>query len=329
MIKMSIVFNHTIIHVLDLTMNMPLFSTEPLILTDETEAFITKHLMKILGSPASSKAQFEIGSTWSPLFKEEQLQNHFQDLSQQLAQKYYDYMQSYGNIASGDLIITYFTMDMKGYLAVLKLNYKEGFTHYVEQKENRIQTQIIKHKGLFPAAGKQVDEAFLMELATGDITLWDHSKAQYLSLLYECEADLSLKETLKVVEAVATEVIETHYDNALDALSELRNNIVESIVTTNTLPIQEVFERTFEKDEEVRDTCLQKIEELGLKEKTLEITDSKIGNQYASSRLKTDTGIELKFPTPLYKNQDFIEIINEPDGTFSIVLKNISQIINK
>ncbi|WP_180270735.1 nucleoid-associated protein [Sporanaerobium hydrogeniformans] len=326
---MSIVFNQTIIHVLDLTMNMPVFSTEPLVLTDETEAFITKHLMKIFGSPSSSKACFEIGSVWSPLFKEETLLENFQDLSERLAQKYYDFMQSYGNILSGDLLITYFQMNNKGYLATLKLNYKEGFTHYVEQKEGRIQTHIIKHKGLFPAAGKQVDEAFLIELASGDITLWDHSKAQYLPLLYECEADLSLKETLKVVEAVATEVIETHYDNTLDAMAELRNNIVESIATTNTLPIQEVFERTFEKDEEVKEMCLQKMDELGLKEKTLEIADTKISNHYASSRLKTDTGIELKFPTPLFKNQDFIEIINEADGTLSIVLKNISHIINK
>ena len=44
---MSITFKHTVIHVLDLSMGMPLLSTDLLVLNDETESFITRHLIKI------------------------------------------------------------------------------------------------------------------------------------------------------------------------------------------------------------------------------------------------------------------------------------------
>ena len=45
-------------------------------------------------------------------------------------------------------------------------------------------------------------------------------------------------------------------------------------------------------------------------------------------RIKTDTGIEIAFPADYFKNTDYIEIINNPDGTLSIALKNIGKITN-
>ena len=46
-------------------------------------------------------------------------------------------------------------------------------------------------------------------------------------------------------------------------------------------------------------------------------------------KIKTDTGIEVSFPADYFKNKDFIEFINNPDGTISIQLRNIGKIINK
>ena len=112
-------------------------------------------------------------------------------------------------------------------------------------------------------------------------------------------------------------------------MTELKTNISESISRTSSIPVEEIMAQTFGEDTEVFETCIQHMEEMGIKEAKVEISDPKIGNKFSSQKLKTDTGIELKFPTHLFKDPDFIEILNEPDGTFSIVLKNISQIINK
>ncbi|MBQ1274709.1 MAG: hypothetical protein IIY08_04925, partial [Cellulosilyticum sp.] len=56
---MSITFKHTVIHVLDLSMGMPLLSTDLLVLNDETESFITRHLIKIFESSSSCEAIFK------------------------------------------------------------------------------------------------------------------------------------------------------------------------------------------------------------------------------------------------------------------------------
>lgn len=46
-------------------------------------------------------------------------------------------------------------------------------------------------------------------------------------------------------------------------------------------------------------------------------------------KLKTDTGIELTIPTDYFDNTEFIEFNNNEDGTLSITLKHISNIVNR
>ncbi|MDF2615278.1 MAG: nucleoid-associated protein [Clostridia bacterium] len=326
---MSITFNHTIIHVLDLSLQMPVLSSDLLVLNDETESFITKHLVKTFENHDSCEACFKDNSDFLTQISDPITKESFYALSCQMAQKYYHYMSEYQNIPDGDLLITHFFSDDQPFLGILKLNYNEAFTHFLETAEDKLMTKIIKHKSIFPSSSKQIDEAIIISLSTFKIVLLDHSKGRYLSHLFDCDTALSVKETIKVVEKVAAEIIEEHYDNPAYALSELKNNISESLAKTQTIPVQDIIEQTFGEDVQVYESCIHKIEELGLKETTIEVSDSKLTNKFTSHRLKTDTGIELKLPTPLFKNPEYIEFINNPDGTLSIMLKNISQITNK
>ena len=327
---MSITFNHTIIHVLDLSVGTPLLSTDLLPLNDETESFITKHLVKIFESSATCEAVFKEDAAFRKVFEAPLTYENFLGLSNDLADIYFRYMVEYDNIPSGDLTVTHFMMNEGNYLGIMKLNYKEEFTHFVDHSEAGVSARIIKHKGIFPSTSKQVDEGIIINLDTEEVFLLDSSKSKYLSLLYELEPKLSVKETLKAIEKVASKVIEEHFENPLSAMTELKTNISESIARTSSIPVHEIMEQTFGGEApEVFATCMEHMEEMGIKETKVEISDPKIGNKYTSQKLKTDTGIELKFPTHLFKDPDFIEIVNEPDGTISIVLRHISQIVNK
>ena len=46
-------------------------------------------------------------------------------------------------------------------------------------------------------------------------------------------------------------------------------------------------------------------------------------------KLKTDTGIELTIPTDYFDNTEYVEFNNHADGTLSITLKHISNIVNR
>ena len=46
-------------------------------------------------------------------------------------------------------------------------------------------------------------------------------------------------------------------------------------------------------------------------------------------KIRTDTGIEITFPSEYAHNPEFIEFASMPNGLISIELKNITQIENK
>lgn len=326
---MSITFKHTIIHVADLGIGMPLLSTDLLTLNDETESFITRHLIKIFESHSSCEAVFKEGASMPMQLEAPLTSEHFIQLSGEITEVFYRYMTEYGNIPNGDLVFTSFMMDGNNYFGILKLNYKEEYTHFVEQVDGTVVTRIIKNTGIFPGGSKQVDEGLIISTDSLKVNLLDNTKSKYLSLMFDLEPALSVKETIKAIEKVASKVIEEHYDNPIHAITELKSNISESISRTQTIPVQEIMEQTFGSDEVAFESCVQKIEEMGIKEAKVEVSDTKISNKFASQKLKTDTGIEIKLPAHLFKDPDFIEIVNEPNGTTSIVIKNISHITNK
>ena len=46
-------------------------------------------------------------------------------------------------------------------------------------------------------------------------------------------------------------------------------------------------------------------------------------------KLSTDTGIEITIPTDYFENTEFVEFFKNDDGSMSITLKNIQNIINR
>lgn len=323
---MSIAFKHTIVHILDLAAGQQILSARNLALEDEIEAFITKHINSLFENNNVSKAMFKDESEVLELINT-YTEDKFYEVSCQLADKFYRYMANYELIPSGDLVVTSFERNEEKFLGIIKLNYKEEFTHHIENAEVGGIAQIIKHKSIF--SSKKLDEAIIISLETCDIWIIDNSKEKYLEHLLDIETNLSVKEKLAVVEQITNEVIEEHFANPIEAITTLKSNIAESIFESSSVPITEVIKETFKEYEEICEECITKMEECGFANETITLSNPKEAKKYTSHKLKTNTGVEIKMPTDMIQNPNFIEFINNPDGTISIVIKNVGQIINK
>ena len=56
-----------------------------------------------------------------------------------------------------------------------------------------------------------------------------------------------------------------------------------------------------------------------------ESTTRRFGKQH----LTTDTGVEIKIPMEQYQDGEHIEFITNPDGSISILIKNVGHITSK
>jgi hypothetical protein len=85
----------------------------------------------------------------------------------------------------------------------------------------------------------------------------------------------------------------------------------------------------YEKNADIKQEYVQEIEKAGIIEKEISLPQKIIEKKFKTHRIKTDTGIEIDFPLEYADNTDRIEFVNNPDGTVSIIIKNVGRITNK
>ena len=64
-------------------------------------------------------------------------------------------------------------------------------------------------------------------------------------------------------------------------------------------------------------------------EKPVKMNQESTLKKMCKHKLKTDTGIELTIPTDYMDNIEYVEFNNNDDGTLSITLKHISNIVSR
>ena len=91
--------------------------------------------------------------------------NHdFVDLSCRIAGVLFDYMHAHTTIPGADLAVVDFTRDGEPWLGILKLNYKNGYTHYTETVEGAPVNSIIQQRACLPTQSGKVEEGALVNL---------------------------------------------------------------------------------------------------------------------------------------------------------------------
>ena len=61
-------------------------------------------------------------------------------------------------------------------------------------------------------------------------------------------------------------------------------------------------------------------------EPVVKAPESVVQKKMGKQTLKTDTGIEISIPIDQVRDGNAVEFINNPDGTISILIKNVNRI---
>ena len=206
----------------------------------------------------------------------------------------------------------------------------------MSQMEEGAANTIIRHKTLLPSDGQKVDEAVLISLETGEIKLIEKAyeingtKEFYLSnYLINCSTDLSDNQKLKIIDKVTQKISKKYYDEDFDKVAKLKKVVSEGLEEKNEIRVDEIAQEVFETNLAVREEYIQEIQKAGLTEEAITVPEKLAEKKFKTHKIKTDTGIEINFPLSYYDNRDMIEFANNPDGSISIIIKNVGKIINK
>lgn len=169
---MEIIVHQAILHVLDTTLDAPVLSGSCMEMTAEKTAYLQYHIEKLLASDDIRQCRPLPDSA----FRYELEQNKdFIDLSCRIAGVLFDYMHAHTTIPGADLAVVDFTRDGQPWLAVLKLNYKNGYTHYTESVDGAPVNSIIQQRACLPTQSGKVDEGALVDLTDYSMKLLERN----------------------------------------------------------------------------------------------------------------------------------------------------------
>ena len=330
----EIIIRRAIVHIMDGELGYPVCSEEELELSPGLNDFFRGLIYKLLSGDDLKKCYFseeepsevyEIVKT----FEEDKLAK----ASKQLAQNLYAIMNANLAIPSGDFAVVSFQACSVMYLALLKMNYKESFVHITQEGENGNVNQIICYQSTLPAVGAKLSEAVIINLSDYSVQIVEKkydingTKVNYLSELYlKCKAGMSSKTKLAIVTRAVEQVNQKHFSEEPVRQMEAKSILKREIEDTGSINVGKISEKIYGNAPEIKEEFDAKMEKYHMEKDEVapqnEATTKKFEKQY----LKTDTGIEINIPMEQYQDANQVEFLTNPDGTISVLIKNINKI---
>lgn len=334
----TILIKRAVLHVLDAQVGMPVLSARELEVAEDIVDYIGKHIDRVLDDPNAKKAVFTNNEGAIKLLCALLNDNEedFLPITSDMSRKLFSLMQKNVDIPSADLVCFLAEIDGTKCFGLMKLNYKEGFTHWVQSVEEGSVNTIIRHQTLLPQIGQKLEECVIVNLLDFSIRLIEKQyeingeKEFYLSGCYlQCSCELSDQAKLKILDKVTKNMNKKYFDEDFEKTIKLKKAVSDSFEDVSAIQIDHIADKVFEKDLGIRSEYVDEIAKAGIPEKEITVPERLIEKKFRTHRIKTDTGIEIDFPLEYADNADKIEFVTNPDGTLSIIIKNIGKITNR
>jgi hypothetical protein len=334
----EVLLKNIVLHILDPNIGTPVLSNQAIEPDGEGYDFVENLILKMLDDDNLKKTGF----ISEPNQVKELCQALQSDpanlltMSQSLARELYEIMIHQPGIPPADLICGYARIDDRPHLTLLKLNYRTNYIHLVEYDGDLNVNRLVKQKTVLPAENQKPEEAVLINLEDFTVQLVekeyeiDGQKEFYFSKMFlGCGEQLSTAQKAKIISKVAEKLSKKYQQDDFESTVRLRKTVTEDMEENGTVAVESVARRIFHDNPAAQREYVAEIEQAGIEEKEIQLSEKITDRKFRNQKIKTDTGIEINFPAAYFNNKEMLEFVNHADGKISIVIKNVGKISNK
>ena len=350
--KDDIVIRKAILHILDTNRGECILSNTLLDPGPDLHDFIRNHIYKIVSSDDTKNCEFNPEA--SPIYSiletwDESDEASFIETSQAIANKLYIAMGEGLDIPAADLLFVTFQAEGTIYLALLKMNYKESYTHEITASDSEdtnlnsndsnipvINTGIVKSRALLPSATSRIPEAVIINLSDYHIKLLEKryeingEKAYYLSENFLiCHTNIPPKKKLNILTRVINN-ISNKYDGAdLKTKMDTKSALQKEYVDRKSFDVEEIGNKLFGKSPEKKSEFDEKMEQYDLQYDNFTFTNENTVKKLEKQVMVTDSGIEISIPMETYNKLANFEVQTDVTGKSTIIIRNIDNLVLK
>lgn len=342
---LTLAIEKAVIHILDRDSEEALLNEFEIDITEDILSFLEKHITKSLTDDEVRKAKFKEGRN---IVREVCARvaddpSCFLEGSKEVARQLFKAMKTNSSISSTDLVICLYR-DEEGYnIAILKMDYNTSFIHDVEVVDDRYRISIRKQDISLPGPGQKIQKcAFVKGSANGsgfDLVILDNQinnrnndepVAQFfLQTFLGAELIMDNKEYTKVFKKETENWIRNKSKEGETAAEEMRQFVNNVIREDDEVDITEFSHKVFKEKQYLYEDYVQCMKDKGLAEERFEVDKEWVDRRLNKIKLKTDGNIEVSLSYEDFTNREKFEIINNADGTRSIIIKNITSLMEK
>ncbi len=326
---MSILIKEYIVHVMDSTIDMPILSDSLDCGNQQFEEYLTKTIEKSFYSDDIKTCFLNPNSNVHQLYQNNHLD--LKTISSAFAKEIFFIMHRNVEIPKADCVFGIADIRGEQFLFMLKLDHKALFTHYVETNDNKPTVRIISNTSLFPALPPKVSEGFFISINSPVVKvleekyLVDGIKDHYLSTqILQCAENASPRQKATRLLRVAEKVANLYYSEEDNMEQHISSTVYNELQTEESLSVKSLGAKFFVSNPIAQKEFFERLSTFDISEdETLSLSE-KFQKKFQKQAIKSKSGIEVKIPTQLYSDENEVEFINNPDGTISLLIKNIT-----
>ncbi len=328
------VIHKFIIHVLDKNNDFPILNDFEGKINQEVDKFFKKTIKKVSKDDDLRKAIFNnyneniVKNCCEQIIYNEET---FVENSKEIASYLFEIMKVNQEIDSCDLAVCLYSDKDEKNVAILKLDYKKLYTHTIEYVDDKFNIQMVSNKvGISETANQKqcaivgvsgINDEYHFVLVDKDFEKKGLESKFLSEFLCATKIDDDKYKT-KVFKNTTENWITNALSKDMKQAEDVRGMLNYSLKEKNDLEVDKFIKDAIN-DEDLRDSFKEHLKEKGI-EDTFSIDKKWIEKKLKNRSIKTDTGFEIKSNYTNFEDNMKYSIRKNENGTFDILIKNIT-----
>ncbi|MFR7590962.1 MAG: hypothetical protein ACLUVC_05905 [Longibaculum sp.] len=325
----TIIINKILMHMLDFEHRKIYHSTDFVDMNETSIDYYRKKVEKALNSPVMK--ELTVGSLHEMMLRSEKMIESDEEFIKQ-AHEMTDKLFALGSVIeempNSNVLFVDCYKNGERHIAALKLNYRMIPMSVVEEGVVRITKQQV-----LPMMGSSVDEAIIVNCDQKQLFLIekkytiDGKPDFYLNPQWiKGEEKLTDKQKFSTMRKVVKKMDDIYNVNDGKALPLMKQEIQGKMEANEPVKPLEIVKKVLERDYQAQEESEVMLKDLGIGE---EDQIHVLSGTMDTCKLVLDEDIEIKLPIEEYLSGSHLEKVKQPDGSYSIVFKDINEVIVK
>ena len=328
------IIHKSIVHVLDKNSDSPILNDYECRNSLEVDKFFQKIINRVSKDDDLRKAEFNdynnniVKNCCEQIIYDE---DTFLQNSKEIAAYLFEIMKQSEEMDSCDLAICLYSVKDEKNVAIMRLEYKKLYTHSIEFVEDKFNIQIVSNEIGIPETGRPkqcalvglsgINDEYHFKLLDKDAEK-EQIETKFVTDFLNAKKVEDDKYKTKVFKTTAENWITNAISDDMKKAEDIRSMLNYTLKEKEEINVEEFVQNNII-DKDLKESFKEHMEDKGLTE-NFSVDKKWVEKKLKKRSIKTDTGFDIKGNLSDFEDAMKYSVRKNENGTFDIVIKNIS-----